>query len=92
MEKIIEKLEKIVETNPFNEWSLDEKQQLLQLYDVISQKEHHILDLVYEFHGSDCYEDIFRYYDEHLLKEKATGVKIALDEIDEIEEIKKEQK
>jgi len=39
------------------------------------------MDIVYDNHGCDTYEDIFRDYDRSLLKDKADGVKEALENI-----------
>ena len=84
MENIIEKLKKINDDkNSFDDWNLEEKQQLLDIYFIISKKETHIFDLIYYYHGGDCWEDIFRDYDEKYLQEKADGVEIALNEITE---------
>ena len=47
MENLIEKLDKIKDNkNPFNDWSLDEIKQLLDLYFIISKKENHIFNLI----------------------------------------------
>jgi hypothetical protein len=54
METIIEKLNQISEENKLlcgfgsrelTNWSLEEQKQLLDIYYIISKKEHHILDL-----------------------------------------------
>ena len=88
----IEKLNQISEENKLfcgfrsrelTNWSLEEQKQLLDIYYIISKKEHHILDLIYYHHRCDSWEDIFRDYDKNLLKDKAVGVKIAIDEITE---------
>lgn len=83
MEKIIEKLEKMDDTTKMNNWSLDEAQQLLQIYYLFTQKENHILDFIYRCHGADTYEDIFRDYDMQYLIDKQMGIKIALEELEE---------
>jgi hypothetical protein len=67
-------------------WSSIEKKQLLELYLIICKKENHIFDLVYNNHGCDSYEDIFRDYDCNYLFNKTQGVKEALDYIDYCEE------
>ena len=89
MERIIEKLRELPNNpkryeyqsdkpNTWVNWSWDEKKELLELYLLISQKESHIFDLIYGFHGCDSWEDMFRDYDTFLLTEKAEGVKVAL--------------
>ena len=117
MEKIIDKLEKIEDSDTafdqraksllttnligdlrspdkFDDWSLIEKKQLLEIYFIFCKKENHIFDLIYKYHGCDSWEDIFRDYDKTLLQDKSKGVKIAIEEIQEriniaIEEIQK---
>ena len=81
MENIIEKLKQINDRKAFDDWSLEEQQQLLEIYLIISKKESNIFDLIYKYHGCDSYEDIFRDYKIRFLQEKADGVKIAVDEI-----------
>lgn len=82
MEIIIEKLRQIEDNKKcFDNWSLEEKKQLLDIYFIISKKEHHIFKLIYNYHGCDSWEDIFRDYNKTYLKDKADGVKIAIDEI-----------
>lgn len=93
MESIIAKLDQIKEQNnklltafgsrELNNWSFEEQKQLLEIYFIISKKEHHILDLIWYHHRCDCWEDIFRDYDKTRLKDKTDGVKIAIDEITE---------
>jgi hypothetical protein len=84
MENIIEKL-KLLKHNDnkkaFDDWSLEEKHQLLEIYLIISKKESHIFDLIYSYHGCDSWEDIFRDYKISYLKDKAVGVEIAINEI-----------
>lgn len=96
MESIIDKLNQLPEndTRSIREnWTLEEKKQLLELYFIISKKEKHIFDLIYLYHGCDSWEDIFRDYDKNYLKDKATGVKIAIDEIkDRMENLDGESK
>jgi len=69
---------------------LKEIKQLLDIYLVISKKENHIFDLIYNYHGCDSWEDIFRDYNTKYLKNKATGVEIAINEI--IEQRKEDKK
>ncbi len=96
IEKIINKLNEMDESfntnntyyynNPiWNNWTLEERKKLLELYFIISKKESHIFDLIYNYHGCDSWEDIFRDYDKVYLKDKEIGVKIAIDEINRIE-------
>jgi len=82
MEHIIEKVEQIKD-NAWADWTLEEKHHLLQIYYIISKKENYIFDLIYGYHGCDSWEDIFRDYDHHNLKDKASGVEIAVKEIKE---------
>lgn len=90
MNDIIEKLKQIEdETHDWNNWSLEQKKQLLDLYFIISKKEKHIFDLIYEYHGCDSWEDIFRDYKTRYLNDKAEGVRIAIDEM--IEQIEKNE-
>ena len=84
MENIIEKLKQIKDYDnkkPFNDWSLNEIKQLLDLYFIISKKENHIFNLIYSYHVCDSWEDIFRDYNIRYLKDKADGVEIAIEEI-----------
>jgi hypothetical protein len=81
MENIIDKLTKIEDNNSCENWTLEEKKQLLDIYFIISKKETHIFDLSYKYHGCDNWEDIFRYYDIKYLGDKTTGVEIAINEI-----------
>ena len=87
MENIIDKLNKIEDNNSLNNWTLEEKKKLLDIYFIISQKETHIFDLIYNYHGCDSWEDIFRDYDSKYLEDKTIGVEIAIDEI--VEQMKR---
>jgi len=87
MEHIIEKLKQLndkTDKNVFDNWTLDEEKQLLEIYFIISKKESHIFNLIYKYHGCDSWEDIFRDYKIRYLKDKADGVEIAIDAIQEI--------
>jgi len=64
-------------------WTLEEKKQLLELYLSISNNEQYIFELIYNHHGCDSWEDIFRDYDINYLKDKAVGVEIAIESITE---------
>jgi hypothetical protein len=89
MENIIDKLNKIEDNNSLENWTLEEKKKLLDLYLLISKKEIHIFNLIYNYHGCDSWEDIFRDYDSEYLEDKKRGVEIAINKIDEkIKELK----
>lgn len=91
MENIINKLngsKSILDT-----WTSEEIKQLLNIYLIISKKEHHIFDLIYNYHDCDSWEDIFRDYDIDYLKDKSRGVQIAIKQIEKqvaIEQIEKQ--
>lgn len=87
MENIIDKLNKIEDNNSLNNWTLEEKKKLLDIYFIISKKESHIFDLIYNYHGCDSWEDIFRDYKNNYLEDKTIGVEIAIDEI--VEQMKR---
>ena len=76
MENIIDKLAKIQDNNSWKKWTLEEKKQILDIYFIISKKETHIFDLIYNYHDCDSWEDIFRDYDNNYLKDKTIGVEI----------------
>jgi hypothetical protein len=91
MERVIEKLKQIKDDKQsFDNWSLEEQKQLLDIYLIISKKESHIFKLIYNYHECDSWEDIFRDYDKKMLEDKAAGVQIAIEEIKE--QIDKKQK
>jgi hypothetical protein len=84
MELLIEKLNQIKDNNQgFDNWSLEEQKQLLDIYLIISKKETHIFKLIYSYHGCDSWEDIFRDCDIKNLEDKALGVEIAIEGITE---------
>ena len=84
MESIIEKIKQIEDPNTaFDDWTLEEMKQLLEIYLILSKKETHIFKLIYKYHGCDSWEDIFRDYDKTYLQDKARGVEIAIEEIKE---------
>ena len=87
MENIIDKLNKIEDDNSLNNWTLEEKKKLLDIYFIISKKEAHIFNLIYNYHGCDSWEDIFRDFDSRYLEDKKIGVEIAIDEI--VEQMKR---
>ena len=86
-EVIIEKLNKMpAECDTkyvWADWSLEELHKLLSIYLIISKNEAHIFDLIYENHGCDSWEEIFRDYDATYLEDKAIGVEIAIETIAE---------
>ena len=86
MENIIDKLTKIQDNNSWKNWTLEEKKQILEIYFMICKKETHIFDLIYNYHGCDSWENIFRDYDSKYLEDKTIGVDIAINEI--VQEIK----
>lgn len=79
MENIIEKLK--TANSDWSNWSLEEKKQLLELYLLISKKEHHIFKLIYNNHDCDSWEDIFRDYSINYLDDKLRGVRVALENL-----------
>ena len=81
MENIVEKLKTVNDKNDFRNWNIREIKQLLEIYYVFSKKEAQIFDLIYQYHGCDSWEDIFRDFDAQYLEDKATGVEIALDAV-----------
>ena len=66
-------------TTTLSTWSIDEKKQILEVYHIICKKESQLFDLIFQYHGCDSWEDIFRDYDPVYLDDKAKGVEIALD-------------
>ena len=87
MESIIEKIKQIEDPNTaFDDWTLEEMKQLLEIYLILSKKETHIFKLIYKYHGCDSWEDIFRDYDINYLQSKTDGVEVAINEINEIVE------
>lgn len=82
IDSLIKKLNKIENGDDLFRWSLEDQKRLMEMYLAISQKEYYIFDLIYQLHGSDSYEDIFRDYSYRYLEDKAAGVKEALDCID----------
>lgn len=89
MEAIIEKL-KTLDNTSWEDWNIEEIQQLLRLYSTISKYESHIFKIIYRYHGCDSWEDIFRDYDMQYLKDKERGVDIALEMIEELQQEKTE--
>ena len=85
MEKIIEKLKQMKTNNSsWSEWDLKEIKKLLGIYLVISKNEAAIYELIYGYHGCDSWEDIFRDFNPNHLDDKATGVEVALEQVDEL--------
>jgi hypothetical protein len=82
MENIINKLNKTEEDEViWNTWTLEETKKLLEIYLIITKKEEKIFDLIYNFHVCDSWEEMFRDYDMNYLKNKVTGVELAINEI-----------
>jgi hypothetical protein len=79
MENIIEKLDQ--EKNNFDNWNIKEIQKLLDIYLIISKKEDLIFNLIYRFHGCDSWEDVFRDYNVNYLRDKVSGIEVAINAI-----------
>lgn len=79
-ENILDKLEKEEDEK---KWTLEEKKKLLEIYYKISKNEETIFQIIYRHHVCDSWEDVFRDYDARYLQDKAVGVKIALDMINQ---------
>lgn len=65
----------------WDNWTLEEKKAILELYLIISKKEKFIFKLIWDNHGCDSWEDIFRDYKQNYLDEKASGVEVAIETI-----------
>lgn len=82
MENIIDKLNQIKNTDTIlNNWTSEEIKQLLNMYLIISKKEHYIFDLIYKYHDCDSWEDIFRDYSMNYLDDKLRGVRVAIENL-----------
>lgn len=77
---ILEKLNQ-EDSNSLLNWSLTEKYKLLRIYLLLCQKEELLYELVYDLHGCDSYEDIFRDYRVNDLETRTDGVEIAVNEL-----------
>ena len=85
METIFKKLNEIkCDKHTWNNWSLEELKKLLEIYLLISKKEGYLFDLIYQNHGCDSYEHIFRDYNDTYLEEKMYGVEEALENINDL--------
>lgn len=82
MEELVDKLRNIQSSNQLYNWTQEEQRKLLELYLIISKKESYIFDLVYRYHQCDSWEDIFRDYSCNYLDEKASGVQVAIDNLE----------
>jgi hypothetical protein len=51
------------------------------MYLIICKQESRIFDLIYSHHDVDSCEDIFRDYDEVLLRDKVSGIEFAVENI-----------
>ena len=83
MEQILEKLstvsDDIHQRNVcWDNWTIEERLKLFELYLLISKKEHQIFQLIYSHQGTDRFEDIFRDYDWLIIDDKAEGVEDAI--------------
>jgi hypothetical protein len=90
MENLIKKLSNVNKSeSDWKKWSLEDKLQLLKIYYIICKNEKYIFDLIYNNHGCDSWEDIFRDYNEQYLVDKAEGVLVAIESLkEEIDETK----
>jgi hypothetical protein len=79
MDRIVDKLKNLRESDEWRNWTTEEKKKLLELYLIISKKEGQIFDLIYRCHRCDTWEDIFRDYSMDYLQDKENGVKDALE-------------
>lgn len=84
MENIIHKLSLMNDEPSWKNWTLEDIKKLLDIYLIISKNEDHIFKLIYSYHGTDSWEDIFRDYDENYLRDKAIGVEVAINEIEQV--------
>lgn len=84
-------LQKLSEETPlrWKSWTKEERYTMIKLYYLIAKHEASLHDLVYEYHGCDSWEDIFRDYDDQLLQDKARGIKVALTYFDKYHDAKK---
>jgi len=91
MEHIIDKLKQSFLVD-LDDLRLEDLKKLLEIYLIISEREAEIFDVIYRFHGCDSWEDIFRDYSNRYLEDKAEGVQIAIEGIQQkIEEEMKEK-
>ena len=79
MDRVVDKLKNLRESDEWKNWTTEEKKKLLDLYLIISKKEGQIFDLIYRCHRCDSWEDIFRDYSMDYLQEKENGVREALE-------------
>lgn len=79
MESIIEKLSKIeYSKNPWKNWTSEEIKKILEVYLIIAKNEEYIYDLIYNIHGCDSWEDIFRDYNYRYFEDKVSGIQEAV--------------
>ena len=62
-------------------WSKEKQLEMLKMYHIFSKNEEKIFALIYENHDDDAWEDIFRDYDQEYIEDKAIGVEIAVNNI-----------
>lgn len=85
MDNIMEKLSKLQSNNSsWSDWDLQEIKKLLEIYFVICKNEAAIFDLIYGYHGCDSWEDIFRDFNSDHFDDKASGVQVAIEQVDEL--------
>lgn len=72
-----------LENKEFNykNFKQEEIKKLLQIYLIFCKKEDEVFKMIYNYHGCDSYEDIFRDFDYRYLEDKTAGVEIALNQI-----------
>lgn len=73
--------------NTWNDWTPEEKKNLLQIYLIFCKNENHIFNLVYNNCDCNSYNNIsiFRDYNTRFLEDKAEGIEIAIENIEKNE-------
>ena len=85
MDNIMEKLNKLQSNNSsWSDWDLKEIKKLLQMYLIICKNEAAICDLIYGYHGCDSWEDIFRDFNPAYCDDKASGVQVAIEQVEQL--------
>jgi len=72
------------EESNLNNFKYKEIKKLLEIYLIFCKKEDEIFKMISSLHGCDSYEDIFRDYDYRYMEDKTSGVEIAINELDEL--------
>jgi len=62
-------------------WPKEKQLELLKMYHIFSKNEGKIFALIYDNHEDDAWEDMFRDYDQEYIEDKAIGVEIALNNL-----------